>query len=109
MYQEIIITIIAIIFSLFLLEIIKIRKILVGSSKDTQQSLFEMGDDHDVLYEDVKDFVIKTRQASASLIQRKFMIGYSRASALIDMLEMEDVVGPARGARSREVLDSNEK
>ena len=63
----------------------------------------------DPLYEEVKDFVISTRKASTSLIQRKFSIGYARAARLIDVLEERGIIGPARGSKPREVYaKSNE-
>lgn len=58
----------------------------------------------DPLYEEVKSFIIKTRKASTSLIQRKFSIGYARAARLIDVLEEQGVIGPSRGSKPREVL-----
>lgn len=68
----------------------------------------------DPLYEEVKAFVIQTRKASTSLVQRKFSIGYARAARLIDVLEERGIIGPARGSKPREVYaksseeDSNE-
>ena len=59
--------------------------------------------DDDPLYEEVKEFIIETRRASTSLIQRKFSIGYARAARLIDLLEERNIVGPARGSKPREV------
>jgi len=44
------------------------------------------------------------KQISASLLQRKFKIGYSRAAHLLDKLEEAGYVGPAIGAKPREVL-----
>ena len=58
----------------------------------------------DPLYEDVKKFVIQSRKASTSLIQRRFSVGYSRAARLIDCLEMEGIIGPAQGSKPREIL-----
>jgi S-DNA-T family DNA segregation ATPase FtsK/SpoIIIE len=60
--------------------------------------------DDDDLYEDAKEAVIKAGKASTSLLQRKLRIGYGRACRLIDMLEEHGVVGPADGAKGREVL-----
>lgn len=57
----------------------------------------------DPLYEEVREFVISTRKASTSLIQRKFSIGYARAARLIDVLEERGIIGPARGSKPREV------
>jgi len=58
----------------------------------------------DPLLEEAKDLVIKTGKASASYLQRMFRIGYARAASLLDMLEMEGVIGPSDGAKPREVL-----
>jgi DNA segregation ATPase FtsK/SpoIIIE-like protein len=44
------------------------------------------------------------KRASASLLQRRLRIGYSKASQLIDLLEEHGIVGPAEEGRSREVL-----
>ncbi|AHF60707.1 hypothetical protein P344_01560 [Spiroplasma mirum ATCC 29335] len=68
----------------------------------------------DPLYHEIKRFVILNQKASTSLIQRKFSIGYNRASRLIDLLEDNGVIGPQNGAKPREVyiqnldLDDNE-
>lgn len=60
------------------------------------------GDD-DPLFEQVKQIVLETQKASASFLQRRLRIGYSRAARLIDMLEDKGLVGPADGAKPREV------
>lgn len=61
----------------------------------------------DPLYEEVKQFVITSRRASTSLIQRKFSIGYARAARLIDVLEENRIIGPANGSKPREILVQN--
>lgn len=61
----------------------------------------------DPLYEEVKHFVITSRKASTSLIQRKFSIGYSRAARLIDVLEENKIIGPPNGSKPREILVQN--
>ena len=72
------------------------------------------GDDSqkDVLYDQVLDHAIRTGQISASLIQRKFSIGYNRAARIMDMFEEQGLVGPAKGSKPRDVLvkynDSND-
>jgi DNA segregation ATPase FtsK/SpoIIIE, S-DNA-T family len=63
------------------------------------------GDD-DPLFEDVKRIVMETKKASASFLQRRLRIGYSRAARLIDMLEDKGFVGPADGAKPREVYEN---
>lgn len=54
------------------------------------------------------ELVRQHERASASLLQRRLRIGYSKAAQLIDMLEQQGVVGPAEGSRSREVLSDGE-
>lgn len=61
------------------------------------------GDSGDELYEAAKEEVIRSKKASASLLQRRLRIGYARAARLLDILEENGVVGPADGARPREV------
>ena len=61
-------------------------------------------DNDDQLYGAVVEFVVQTKKASASLLQRKFKIGYNRAARLIDMLEERGIVGPQQGSKPREVL-----
>ncbi|MBR4693396.1 MAG: cell division protein FtsK [Bacilli bacterium] len=59
----------------------------------------------DTLYDEIKDFVIKSQKASASLLQRKFKIGYNKAATMIDQLEEDGIIGPATGnSKPREVL-----
>lgn len=61
----------------------------------------------DALFYEVVSFVIETKGASASLLQRRFKIGYSRAARMMDFLEENEVVGPADGAKPRTVLFDN--
>lgn len=60
--------------------------------------------DDDDLYEDAKVAVMEAGKASTSYIQRKLRVGYSRAARLIDLLEENGVIGPADGAKPRQVL-----
>ena len=62
------------------------------------------GDVDDDLYEDAKMAVIEAGKASTSYIQRKLRVGYSRAARLMDILEDQGVIGPADGAKPRDVL-----
>ena len=62
-------------------------------------------DDYDdPLYNEIVDFVIKTGKTSASLLQRKYRLGYNRAARMIDLLEERGIVGPPNGSKPREVL-----
>ena len=58
----------------------------------------------DPLYADIVEFVVSTQKASASLLQRKFKLGYNRAARIIDLLEERGIIGPANGSKPREVL-----
>lgn len=58
----------------------------------------------DEYLEEAIQLVRETRKASASMLQRKFSIGYNRAARLIDIMEEMGVIGPQQGSKSREVL-----
>lgn len=64
----------------------------------------EGGADDDELYNEARDLVIQAGKASASLMQRRLKVGYARAARLLDLLEAEGVIGPADGAKPRDVL-----
>jgi DNA segregation ATPase FtsK/SpoIIIE, S-DNA-T family len=59
---------------------------------------------HDVLLPEATELVIKHKQGSVSLLQRRLGIGYQRAARLMDQLEATGVVGPYDGSKAREVL-----
>ncbi|UCH23881.1 MAG: DNA translocase FtsK 4TM domain-containing protein [Deltaproteobacteria bacterium] len=61
-------------------------------------------DEYDEKYDEAVALITKTRQASISMIQRRLRIGYNRAARIIEMMEKEGIVGPADGAKPREVL-----
>lgn len=61
-------------------------------------------DDDDELLLDAKDAILQANKASASLLQRRLRIGYARAARLLDLLESQGFIGPADGAKPREVL-----
>lgn len=58
----------------------------------------------DPFYNEAVEFVITSGKASASLLQRRFKIGYNRAATLMDLLEERGIVGPQNGSKPREVL-----
>lgn len=64
----------------------------------------EGGDD---MFNDAVRVVVDTRKASTSLLQRKLRIGYARAARIIEEMEEQGIIGPADGARPREVLISS--
>jgi S-DNA-T family DNA segregation ATPase FtsK/SpoIIIE len=65
-------------------------------------------EDQDELYQEARDLVLSTGQASISYIQRRMKIGYNRAARIMDMMEEEGIVGPAGEAgKSRDVFGRN--
>ncbi|MDB5161927.1 MAG: cell division FtsK/SpoIIIE [Candidatus Saccharibacteria bacterium] len=65
----------------------------------------DTGDDD--LYRDAVRVVIDSGKASASLLQRRLRVGYARAARLIETMEEQGIIGPADGARPRDVLVSS--
>jgi S-DNA-T family DNA segregation ATPase FtsK/SpoIIIE len=61
-------------------------------------------DDRDELFDEAVRFVVQSGQASTSMLQRRFRIGFSRAGRLIDMMERDGLIGPADGSKPREIL-----
>ena len=66
-----------------------------------------MPSERDALFDEAKRLVIESGKASASYLQRRLRVGYARAARLLDELEIARVVGPADGAKPREVLKNN--
>ncbi len=62
----------------------------------------------DPMFADAARLIISSQQGSTSMIQRKFSIGYNRAGRLMDQLEKAGIVGPAQGAKPRDVLIQDE-
>lgn len=60
----------------------------------------------DELLPDAIELVVEAKQASVSMLQRRFRIGYNRAARIIDMMEDRQIIGPADGSRPRQVLIS---
>ena len=56
------------------------------------------------LYNEIVEFVVTQGKASASLLQRRFRLGYNRAARCIDLLEERGIIGPNNGSKPREVL-----
>jgi S-DNA-T family DNA segregation ATPase FtsK/SpoIIIE len=61
-------------------------------------------EEYDEKYDEAVAFVAEIGQASISLIQRRFRIGYNRAARIVEKMEEEGVVGPSDGVKPREVL-----
>ena len=68
-------------------------------------TMTESKDDYEEpLYNEIVEFVVTQGKASASLLQRRFRLGYNRAARCIDLLEERGIVGPSNGSKPREVL-----
>jgi len=67
---------------------------------------FDGGGDDD-MYRDAVRVVIDSKKASASLLQRRLRVGYARAARLMEQMEDQGLIGPADGARPRDVLVSS--
>lgn len=72
-----------------------------GKSKE---SITEIGEEDDDLFDDAVKVVLETGQASISMVQRRLRVGYTRAARLIDMMELRGIVGPHIGSKAREIL-----
>lgn len=73
-----------------------------GSDSSVSQDL-------DNLFVDAVDLVVDLGQASTSMLQRRFRIGYSRASRIVDQMEQQNLVGRFEGSKPREVLVTAEQ
>ncbi len=83
-----------------------------ASSSDSSDDLSSVDDNDKEIYDQCVKFVVESQKASASLLQRRFKIGYNKAARMIDLLEENQIIGPATGnSKPREVLvqlESNE-
>ncbi|MBV6457555.1 MAG: hypothetical protein HONBIEJF_00668 [Fimbriimonadaceae bacterium] len=70
--------------------------------EDREAELAEQ--ENDPLWEECVRFVVDRTQASTSMLQRRFSIGFQRASRLLDLMEERGIVGPRDGPRPRQVL-----
>lgn len=73
-------------------------------TKEPDKSIAAGGDSVDPLFEDALEVIRMEDKASASLLQRRLSIGYSRAARIIDEMEAKGIVGPARGSKPREII-----
>ncbi|HDN86400.1 MAG: hypothetical protein DRP68_02355 [Candidatus Omnitrophota bacterium] len=60
--------------------------------------------EEDELFEEAVRIILTARQASASLLQRRLRVGYTRAARLLDLMEEAGIVGPFSGSKAREIL-----
>lgn len=68
---------------------------------------FDNNEGHDDMFTDAVRVVIESGKASASLLQRRLRVGYARAARLVEEMEEQGIIGPADGARPRDVLVSS--
>ncbi|MBI4971400.1 MAG: DNA translocase FtsK [Candidatus Omnitrophica bacterium] len=94
-------------------EINKVVKFVADQEKPQYlESLMQAGDpkqsgvsqEKDEMYDEAVRVVLQTGQASASILQRRLRLGYSRASRMIDQMEQNGIVGPFQGSKPREIL-----
>ena len=78
-------------------------------TKKVMPEAYNDGEDEDELLDEAKDVILKAKKASASLLQRRLRIGYARAARILDILEEQGIIGPADGAKPREILVSTEE
>lgn len=78
-------------------------------SKIERSNVQEGADDTDELLPDAIDLVVNSGQASVSMLQRRFRIGYNRAARIVDMMEARGIIGPQDGSRPRQVLMTQEE
>jgi S-DNA-T family DNA segregation ATPase FtsK/SpoIIIE len=72
--------------------------------RDDEESSADDDAEQDPMYDDAVRVVAETRRCSTSWLQRKLGLGYNRAARIVEMMERRGLVGPASGAKDREVL-----
>lgn len=86
------------------------ESLLMDEEEMRATTMVESRDDYEEpLYNEIVEFVVTQGKASASLLQRRFRLGYNRAARVIDLLEDRGIVGPTNGSKPREVLVKLEK
>ncbi len=75
-----------------------------GAKGGTANMFGGPSDDQDPMFEEAKRIVVESGKASASLLQRRLRLGYARAARVLDELEEAGIIGPADGAKPRDIL-----
>ncbi len=78
-------------------------------SRIERTNVQDSADDADELLPDAIELVVSSGQASVSMLQRRFRIGYNRAARIVDMMEARGIIGPQDGSRPRQVLLTSEE
>ena len=74
------------------------------NKNDSSKTVHSESCERDPLFEAAARLFIKRNNASTSLLQRQYEIGYNRANIIMDQLELASIVGPNRGYKPRVVL-----
>ncbi len=74
----------------------------VGKTEKAEKETLE-AEGRDDLFDEAVRFVVQSGQASTSMLQRRFRIGFSRAGRLVDTMERDGIIGPADGSKPREI------
>lgn len=82
---------------------------IIEEINNDTSSLNNEDDDHDELLPNAIEMVVEAGQASVSLIQRKFKVGYARAARIVDQMEARGIVGGFEGSKPRQVLISKQQ
>lgn len=78
---------------------------IVGKPQGGTASMFGgPSDDRDPMFLEAQNLIIESKKASASFLQRRMKLGYARAARILDELEEAGIIGPANGAKPREIL-----
>jgi S-DNA-T family DNA segregation ATPase FtsK/SpoIIIE len=83
--------------------------LLQPSEFEPVPGLYDEDEEEDELYPAAVRLVVAHGQASTSMLQRRFKIGYGRAARLLDLMERRGIVGPLDGAKPRQVLVTREE
>jgi S-DNA-T family DNA segregation ATPase FtsK/SpoIIIE len=83
------------------------QKVTIGGKSVGGGGGGDMGEPDDDMFNEAAEAVFRAGKASASMLQRRLRIGYARAARLLDLLEERGIIGPADGARPRDVLVSS--
>ena len=81
-----------------------IENVTVSTDDSESGSLDGIDEELDPLFDQVVAFVVETRRASISSVQRKFRIGYNRAARIVEQMELEGIISPPSHNGNREVL-----
>ena len=76
--------------------------------KEQQKNSLAGGGEKDELYDEAVRVIMESNQASVSILQRRMRLGYTRAARIIDIMELEGLVGPYEGSKPRRILVDRE-